>query len=110
MYRNFDGAGGTFGDTAILAQNSDTAQASVYASVDASTPNRVVVVAINRTTSARTAALRIWHTVTLGKANVYTLTAASSQPQAAGQIHLTQKNALQYSMPPLSVSTLVLTP
>ena len=110
MYRNFDGAGGAFGDTAIAATSSDTAQTSVYASVDAATPNRVVVVAINRTASARTAALRIWHTVALGKAKVYTLTAANSQPQAAGQVTLTQQNALQYTMPALSVSTLVFTP
>jgi hypothetical protein len=82
----------------------------VYASVDAATPNRMVVLAINRSTSARTAAVRIWHTVAFGKAKAYTLTAASSQPQAAGQITLSQKNALQVSMPPLSVSTLVFTP
>lgn len=110
MYRNFDGAGGAFGDTAIAAQSSDTAQTSVYASVDAASPDRVVVVAINRGTGARTAGLRIWHTVALGKARVYTLTAASSQPQATGQITLSQKNALQITMPPLSVSTLVLIP
>ena len=110
MFRNFDAAGGAFGDTSIQASSSDAAQTSVYASVDAATPNRVVVVAINRTSSARTAALRIWHTVALGKAKVYTLSAASSQPQGGAQINLTQKNALQYSMPPMSVSTLVLTP
>lgn len=110
MFRNFDGAGGAFGDTSIQAQGSDTAQASVYASVDAANPNRLVVVAINRSAAARTAAVRIWHTVALGKGRVYALTAASSQPQAAAPITLSQKNALQLSLPPLSVSTLVLTP
>ena len=110
MFRNFDGSGGAFGDTSIQAASSDTAQTSVYASVDAGTPNRVVIVAINRTASARTTALRIWHTVTLGKAQVYTLSAASSQPQYAGQVNLSLTNALQYTMPAYSVSTLVLTP
>lgn len=110
MYRNFDGAGGAFGDTSIQATSSDTTQTSVYASVDAATPNRVVVVAINRTAAARTAGLRIWHTVALKKAKVYTLTSANSAPQAAGTITVNSTNALQYTMPAYSVSTLVLTP
>lgn len=109
MFRNFDGAGGAFGDTHIQAQTSDTAQTSVYASVDAATPDRMVVVAINRTASARSTALRIWHTAAFNRARVYRLTSASSQPQAAGEISLSQTNALQYTMPAYSVSTLVLT-
>ncbi len=106
-YRNYDGNGGAFGDTSILAQSSDTAQTSAYASVDQSTPDRLVVVAINRSSSARTAALRVWHTVAFGRAEVYTLTSANSRPQAQATLTLPQTNALQYTMPAYSVSTLV---
>jgi hypothetical protein len=109
MYRNYDGAGGAFGDTHIQAQTSDSAQTSVYASVDAASPDRMVVVAINRTAGARSAGLRIWHTAGFSRARVYRLTSASSQPQAAGEIMLNQVNALQYTMPAYSVSTLVFT-
>jgi hypothetical protein len=109
MYRNFDGRGGAFGDTSIQAVSSDTSQTSVYASVDAAMPDRMVVVMINRTASAQSAGMRIWHTVRFSNAKIYTLTSASSQPKAAGTIALSQKNALQYIMPAYSVSTLVLT-
>jgi len=109
VYRNFDGQGGAFGDTSIQATSSDTTKTSVYASVDASTPNRMVVVVINRTATAQTASLRIWHTLSFSTAKVYTLTSANSKPQAAGTLTLSQKNALQYTMPAYSVSTLVFT-
>lgn len=109
MFRNFDGAGGAFGDTHIEAQTSDSAQTSVYASLDAASPDRMVVVAINRTAGTRTAALRVWHNVQYSHAQVYTLTSAGSQPRAASTITLSQVNALQYAMPAYSVSTLVFT-
>ena len=49
MYLNYDGAGGQFGDTSIDADTSNIANSAVYASVDSTDPNRMVVVAINRT-------------------------------------------------------------
>lgn len=110
MYRNFDGANGRFGDTSIKAGNSDTVRTSAYASVDQGKPNRMVLVMINRTGSARTAGVQIWHTTRFNTAQVYRLTAASSAPQAAGTISLSQTNALQYSMPAYSVTTMVLLP
>jgi hypothetical protein len=110
MFRNFDGANGSFGDTSIRAQNSDTANTSVYASVDAANPNRMVIVCINRTASSRTAGIQVSHTVKFNKASVHTLTSASSQPQAQAQINLSLTNALQYAMPAYSVTTLVLEP
>ena len=45
MFRNYDGANGSFGDTSIRATNSDVANASVYASVDAGNAGRMVIVA-----------------------------------------------------------------
>jgi Glycoside hydrolase family 44 len=109
IYRNFDGQGGAFGDTSIRATNSDASKTSVYASVDSTNPNRMVVVVINRTASDQTAALRIWHNLSFSTAKVYRLTSENSTPQAAGTLTLSQKNALQYTMPAYSVSTLVFT-
>src|SRR5690606_36395816 len=41
MFRNFDGNGGSFGDTRIRATTSDIESTSVYASIDAGNSNRM---------------------------------------------------------------------
>jgi hypothetical protein len=110
MYRNYDGANGSFGDTSIRAANSDVVNASVYASVNAGNAGRMVVVAINKSDSAQTAGIAVTHTTQFQTAQVYTLTAGSSQPQRQADIAITLTNAFQYSMPANSVTTLVLLP
>src|SRR5690606_17211546 len=51
MFRDYDGANGSFGNTAIHASNTDTASTSVYASMDAGVPGRMVIVCINKSNS-----------------------------------------------------------
>ena len=111
MYRNFDGANGSFGDTSIRATTSDVAGTSVYASMDAGNANRMVVVCINKDDAARTAGIAVVHGVQFQVAQVYQLTAASAQgqPQAQADVPVTG-NAFQYTMPANSVTTLVLQP
>jgi Glycoside hydrolase family 44 len=110
MYRNYDGSNGSFGDTSIAATNSDPVNTSVYASVDAADPMRMVVVAINKTTSAQTTGIAVTHTVQFHTARVYQLTSANSAPQHLADINITLTNAFQYTMPANSVTTLVLVP
>jgi hypothetical protein len=110
MYRNFDGANGSFGDTSIRATTSDVANATVYASVDAANAGRMVLVCINKNDAARSAGIVISHTVQFHTARVYQLTGASSVPQRLTDINLSLTNALQFTMPANSVSTLVLVP
>jgi hypothetical protein len=110
MFRNYDGANGSFGNTSIRATNTDVANASVYAGVDAGDPGHMVVVAINKSDAPRTAGIAVTHTTQFHTARVYTLTAASSQPQRKADIALTLTNAFQYEMPANSVTTLVLAP
>lgn len=109
MFRNYDGAHGSFGDTSVRATTSDAAMTSVYASVDAGSNARVVIVAINKSDTAQTAAINLTHPVALHTASVYRLTSAGSQPQKQADIGITA-NAFLYSMPANSVSTLVLVP
>jgi hypothetical protein len=111
-FRNYDGANGSFGDTSIRATNSDPATSSVYASVDAGNPARMVIVAINKNATSRTAGISVTHTVQFHTAHVYTVTSASTAgaPAAGATIDLTQTNAFQYTMPAYSVTTLVLAP
>ncbi len=110
MFRSFDGAGGSFGDVAVQASTSNVADTSVYASVDAANPNRMVLVVINKATTAKTAALSVTHTTAFSRAKVYQLTAASSSPARGTDVLATGANAFRYTMPAMSVSTLVLEP
>jgi hypothetical protein len=108
MYLNYDGAGGTFGDTSINAATSNIAQSAIYASVDESDPNRIVILAINRTANAIATGIAVTHDRIFDHAEVYRLTSANPNPQAAADIELDLLNAFQYTMPAYSVSTLVL--
>jgi hypothetical protein len=110
IFRNYDGANGSFGDTSIRATNTDVAAASVYASVDAGAPNRMVVVAINKNDAVRSAGISVSHTVQFRTARVYALTSANPVPQRQADIDITLTNAFQYTMPANSVTTLVLMP
>jgi hypothetical protein len=51
IYRNYDGAGGQFGDTSITSTSTDQSQLSVYGALRSS-DGALTVVAINKTTSA----------------------------------------------------------
>ena len=111
IFRNYDGANGSFGDTSIRATNSDAVNTSVYASVDAGNAARMVVVAINKTGGVLTAGIAVTHTTQFHTAQVFALTSANSVPQRVlPDINITQPNAFQYSMPANSVTTLVLLP
>ena len=107
-YRNFDGQGGQFGDTSIGAQTSDVANTSVYASIDAANPDRMVIIALNKSTTAVEASTKIEHSTTYKTANVFTITAeGGSTPKPAAAVTFGDGNTLVYSMPARSVSVLV---
>jgi mannan endo-1,4-beta-mannosidase len=48
LYRNYDGKGGTFGDTAISATVADNEAASVFAALDSKQPKRFTLIVINK--------------------------------------------------------------
>ena len=108
MYLNYDGAGGKFGDESINAATTSISQSAVYASLDSEDPNRMVLVAINRTSSAKSTALEVTHDQRFDLAEVYQLTSASSTPQRVADIPIELVNAFLYTMPAYSVSTIVL--
>jgi hypothetical protein len=110
MYRNYDGSGGAFGDTAVTAENSDIERTSVYASVNAGDLSRMIVVAINKTDASIVAAVTVTHPSALTRAQVYLITDGSPTPTAAPDITFPGANAFTYEMPAMSVSTLVLLP
>jgi hypothetical protein len=106
VFRNFDGQGAAFGDTSVSATSDDDDVASVYASIDSSDPDRVVIVAINRSAGEVAASVRLEHDVTFSTAAVYALTQASPIPAASGTLTGTA-NVFEHVLPPFSVSVLV---
>ena len=108
MYRNYDGAGNSFGDISVQAQTDEIAQSAVYASIDSNDPSRMILVAINRTNQSLDAGFSVTSDFIFDTAEVFQLTAANSTPQKIADIAINQLNAFHYTMPAYSVSTLVL--
>ncbi|MCC7053625.1 MAG: hypothetical protein IT355_10170 [Gemmatimonadaceae bacterium] len=108
MFLNYDGSGGRFGDTGVQARSSDVAASSVYASRDAS--GRLVVVAINKTSTTRVAHIGIAGGFTPGSAGAWVMMHGSPSPTRAAAAPTITGSTVDYSMPSMSVSTLVITP
>jgi len=109
MYRNFDGENGSFGDKSVFAKTSKVANTSVYASLDSTTPKRMVVVAINKTDAAVDTTIKISNAAFVKRARVYQLTGATPQPKKKAGFTISNPARFTYRMPAMSVTTLVLT-
>ncbi len=109
MFRSYDGLGGAFGDTSIQATNTDVVNTSVYASIDAANPGRMVLVVINKATTAKTAALTLRHGTAYTRAERYVMSSGQPNPVRGADVTVTA-NALRYTLPAMSVTTLVLKP
>ncbi|MGA9042752.1 MAG: glycoside hydrolase family 44 protein [Terriglobales bacterium] len=108
-FRGFDGAHASFGDTSLQATSSNVQKVAVYASLDSTTPGRVVFVAINRSTSSLVTA--ITGQALSGTATVYQMTATSTQGQTPVRPVLVGTMAasgstLTVTLPALSVTTI----
>jgi hypothetical protein len=110
MYLDYDGASGNgqFGDLSVTANTNDISQSAVYASLDSTDPTRMVLVAINRSTADKTTAIEVTHDLRFTLAEVYQLKGTNPNPQRVADIPITLVNAFMYTMPALSVTTLVL--
>jgi hypothetical protein len=106
-FRNYDGAGAGFGDTSVSATTNSVAFAPVYASVDSSDPDRVVLIAINRSDSALPTTLNVDHTASYVSAQVYQLTSASAALVATNPVIATSANTFMVSLPAFSISVIV---
>jgi hypothetical protein len=123
-YVNYDGQGSRFGDTTVglaLTDPARTAQVervSAYASVDQGNPDRLVVVALNKSAAPLTAGLSVKHTRLFGRAELYRVTASTADPLQPGctapvrqpDTVLALRNAFLATLPPLSISVFVLRP
>jgi hypothetical protein len=104
---DYDGQGGRFGDTSVQAATSNHEATSVYASVDEGRDDRVVVVAVNKSTGAANAELVVAHPRALGTARTFQVTSGSAA-LVAGPALPAGAGMLRIRLPGLSVTTLVL--
>jgi hypothetical protein len=108
-FRGFDGASANFGDTSLQATSTSVKDVVVYASLDSTSPGRVVFVAINR--SNATKATSITGQTLSGTAYLYQMTATSAQgqnpvqPVSIGSMAATG-STLTITLPALSVTTI----
>lgn len=107
-FRNYDGHGSGFGDTEVTASDSNRAQSSVYASVDAADPHRLVIVAINKNSTPTTAHIDVTGGFTTTSAAVWRLTAGGGpRLVAAPALAANGPDSFTYQMPAQSVSVVV---
>jgi hypothetical protein len=108
-FRDFDGANHNFGDTSVHATSSNVGNVAVYVSTDSARPGRVVMVAINRSTTAQVTA--ITGQPLSGTAHLFRMTAATAaaqssvEPVAAGA-QAVSGSSLTVTLPALSVTTI----
>jgi mannan endo-1,4-beta-mannosidase len=112
LYRNYDGSGGTVGDTAVSATTGDVPDTSVYAFTSSAQAGEVDVVAINKLASPTPVTLTIAHAPLLTKASLYDLVSGTIGVSAVVDPPSVSCSGgtctLGYTMPPTSATTLVL--
>ncbi len=77
LYRNYDGASATVGDLAVSASTSDDRNTSVYAFAHSGNASQLEFVAVNKETSAVTAAVSIAHAAAFTTVGLYALAGSS---------------------------------
>jgi hypothetical protein len=109
MFRNYDGAGGEFGNTSVSAVSSNQAELSIYAA-QRTTDKAVTVLVINKTAAAIKSAIAFSKLSVPTSAEVYTYSAADlASIEHATSAPIT-KSSLSYSFPGYSAVMFVIKP
>jgi fibronectin type 3 domain-containing protein len=109
-FRNFDGAGSNYGNVAVAASSSNIANVSAYVSTDTTHSGRVVMVIINRSTTAQNTT--ITGQALSGTAHIYQMTSSnipSSNSRMVPTSIGTQSvsgSSITITVPSLSVTTI----
>ena len=109
LYRDYDGAGATSGDTTVAASANDRATCSVHASVDAADPTRLHVILLNKSYDQPAAA-----TVTIAgprsytSARVFAFDSTSPSITERTAVPTITNNTFTYTLPSLTAAHLVL--
>jgi hypothetical protein len=106
-YRNYDGAAGEFGDVSLPSTTSDVTNVSVYGSLQSNATDRVVIIAINKATTAKSTGLQLAHPGAYTSARVYELAGTSPELVAKPEQPSVAKNAWRLLLPAQSVTVIV---
>jgi hypothetical protein len=106
LYRNYDGKGGKFGDTAVSATTPDNSKASIFAATDSKNPGSLTVVVINKTQDKRYKAKIALGGAACAKADAFVLDGTSPKIQAPKPAAVEQ-GELRYELAPLSAALFV---
>jgi Glycoside hydrolase family 44 len=108
LYRNYDGRGGQFGNTSVLASSSNPAKLSIYAALRSS-DGALTLMLINKTTSAIQTSLSLAHFTPDPSASVYCYGGTDLQKiRALGKISITP-SGFSYNFPAYSATVFVVT-
>jgi hypothetical protein len=108
LYCNYDGAGGRFGDTSIGAATSNHETTSVYASVDEGRDDRMVLVAVNKSTGPTAAEILVTHPLDFARGQTWQIGPTTASPTRGPDLTPTARNAFRLEMPASSATTVVL--
>ncbi len=106
LYRNYDGKGGAYGDTAVAAAPGDLEKASVFAAVDSKHPGTLTVLVINKAQHAIFNAKIAIKGGAYAKAKVFGFDATSPKIRSLPDADV-KDNQLAYRLPPLSATLFV---
>jgi hypothetical protein len=106
LYRNYDGKGGAYGDTAVSATSPDLDKATIYAATDSHQPGALTVLVINKEPHAIFNGKIDLKGSACGKAQVYALdaSAATVRPMPDAEVKASQ---IAYRLPPMSATLFV---
>lgn len=107
LYRNYDGKGGSFGDTAVAATVEDRARASIYAATDSRHPGLLTIVVINKDVEQNLQGrIRLEGSTRYEEAEVFRFDESSPEVKRLGKVAL-KENVLGYALPRLSATLFV---
>ena len=106
LYRNYDGAGGQFGNSSVTSTSTDQGQLSVYGATRSS-DGALTVIAINKTTSPIQTSLALANFSSTGTAKVYTYSKANMTQIVAGATVSVAPNTVNYNFAPYSATVFV---
>jgi glycosyl hydrolase family 44/dockerin type I repeat protein len=109
IYRNYDGADSTFGDTKVHASMSDKVNSSVYASTFAADDSELHIIVMNKNfDDSINGVFTITHPRVFTTGRVWAFDADSSAIGEISSISAITGNSFSYSIPPLTVCHIAL--
>ncbi|MDX1935294.1 MAG: glycoside hydrolase family 44 protein [Capsulimonadales bacterium] len=106
-FLDYDGKGGRFGDVGLKVTGETPAEDSLYAARDSAHPDRMTLVAINKTEKSRKFVVRLTGFVP-GAATAFVITREAIAASQPGQVSVAS-GTVTLEAPPLSVTTVAVT-